>query len=125
MSIRCFQHPGYSNDLRFLNDFALLKLAQSATISPTVGIVCLAGDPSNRFVGADLTVSGWGDTYHGKGEPSPELRKTTVVGITQELCQWKYQNAEYKYQIFPQYHLCAEAVNTDACRGDSGGNYLS
>ncbi len=64
-------------------DFALLKLVEPARISPTVGIVCLASDPSQRFVGVNLTASGWGNMALDLDKKSPVLRKTTVVGMNQ------------------------------------------
>jgi hypothetical protein len=112
------QHPQYVDDGQFFYDFALLRLAYPATLSDVVGIVCLATDSSQRFVGTELTASGWGDTFWNAKQPSPQLKKTLVVGITQELCSWKYQNT---YRIIPNLHICAEATNTDACKGDSGG----
>ena len=89
-----------------------------AVLSSTVGIVCLATNINERFVGYELTVSGWGDTYYNYNQPSAELRKTRVYGITQERCSYMYQNL---FQIVDSLHICAEASNTDACKGDSGG----
>ena len=99
-------------------NFALLKLKIPATLSEMVGIVCLARNPHERFDGFEFTVSGWGKTSYPNGFSSSKLRKTIVFGITQERCSKMYQNV---YKIVPNLHICAEALNKDACQGDSGG----
>ena len=114
-----FQHPKYVDDNRYFYDFALLKLKIPATLSEMVGIVCLARNPHERFVGFEFTVSGWGKTADLQSNyGSDELRKTTVFGIANKRCSKMYQKL---YTIVENHHICAEALNKDSCKGDSGG----
>lgn len=109
-------HPGY-DDLRSLNDVALLRLA-SASSAPTQP---LAG-PNDLLAERQVTtVIGYGATRPDGSEPSSDLLKVEVPVVTDADCAAVYDN------IDGPRHLCAGDPGTeanpgnDSCQGDSGG----
>ena len=71
------------------------------------------------LAGKKMTVSGWGKTSDA-GRLSKVLRKVDVPGITNGQCKALYGR-------ITESMLCAGDVGNggiDACRGDSGGNFI-
>jgi len=66
--------------------------------------------------GAPLTVSGWGETSPSNGQPSNDLRATTVNAVDFAPC-----NAAYSGDYTAASVICAIAPGNDSCFGDSGG----
>ena len=54
-----------------------------------------------------------------KGMSSPLLKVAELIGINWQKC--RDELADYE-EVKDDIHLCAYKPETDACRGDSGGN---
>ena len=116
--LHSFQHPDYNPFNYNENDFCLLRLSEPANITSKVGIACLAVDHSKKYVGVDLTISGWGLILYS-GMSSSLLRSAQVKTLSDEECEFLMDGMMYPK---PDKYICATKVNTDACEGDSGGD---
>ena len=97
-------------------DFGLLKLASPV---PNMNyIVCLPADDSQQFVGANVTVSGWGRIIPNLSSISTVLQTATLSIIEDSICKKGYGT------FFP-WHMCASGAltNSSTCMGDSGGTF--
>ncbi len=117
-------HPQY-NSTDDSYDYSILRLVSPVTVpSPTTGVICLPPDTEQTFVGAALTVSGWGRTRGGMlaglGSNSQALKATVLTGISNENCQSDWSS------IGP-WNICAigNTTSSSACKGDSGGEVNS
>lgn len=76
------KHPDYTHE-RYDNDFSIVFLKQPAKLSERVNTIALSlGD---HKPGTKGTVTGWGQTEHGK--PSRKLQRAKVTVSSLEKCQ--------------------------------------
>jgi secreted trypsin-like serine protease len=131
-------HPKYSSyALPLLDDLALLKL--EAPVQNGNNFACLPNNDEDRFVGANVTVTGWGSTksfdpVFEKPTPSKVLKSAFFIVIPNSVCSEIFDRKinELVQQIIPGAHIpltvphqiiCADGQSTNsiACKGDSGG----
>lgn len=116
-------HPEFrlSSGNMYIFDAAIIELA-----SPAVGVSEFVNIPSGsarRLVatGKDGKVLGWGETE--KGRSSKCLRQADVTIRSSSYC---VSSKAYGPHIFrTDSMICAVGLDTDACRGDSGGPLLA
>ncbi|XP_030555526.1 serine protease grass-like isoform X2 [Drosophila novamexicana] len=112
---RVFRHADYVPETNH-NDIALIQLARPVAFKPHIRPICLPinatlqqrAESSENFV-----VTGWGTTEDGSD--SDVLLETAIDTQTRRSCFNSYAR-EIK-----QTQLCAGALRSDSCRGDSGG----
>lgn len=109
-------HPGY-DDLRSLNDVALLRLASpsSAPVQP------LFSEGQQVADGQLATVTGFGATQPDGSEPSPELLEVEVPVVSDASCAQAYDNIDGPRQLCAGGGGTEGAPVNDSCQGDSGG----
>ena len=97
-----------------LTSIALMSVVQNSS-SLTIE------DDSNKFVGANVTVSGWGRTS-AKSETSKILKSAFVTAIADDECK----RLSLLFDVGPT-SMCASGRSTRsaACFGDSGGEPFS
>jgi trypsin len=80
--------------------------------------VTLKSDNSHSFEGSTMIISGWG-TISFNGTQSPDLKISTVVGLSNRECSNVYGGITSNM-------ICAGTANfdTDTCQGDSGGDII-
>ncbi|XP_074647517.1 transmembrane protease serine 9-like [Tubulanus polymorphus] len=121
---RIFRHPSYKGDT-IENDVAMLRLSAPVTFTPAIIPVCLPPRPASALApppfalptGADLALSGWGNTK-GTGDRTV-LNQVKLQYINNQKCNGpSWYNGFIKNDM-----LCAgyEAEGKAACSGDSGG----
>jgi len=117
---KIFSHPNY-NSFRINFDYALVKLAEAATLNECVGTVCLPEEGDD--VETDTChITGWGTLAPGGSQPDV-LQQGEVTTLTNADC--RSTSSYWSWQITDQM-LCAQGKNEnggiiDACQGDSGG----
>ncbi|XP_052756189.1 transmembrane protease serine 9-like [Galleria mellonella] len=109
-------------------DVAIIRLANSAIFSDSVGVARIPG--VNYIVpdGAVVTAIGWGSLTPGGSYPE-QLQHVNINVINQEICteRYDYLRSQPGFQHWPRITdgmLCAGILNVggkDACQGDSGG----
>ncbi|KAM4709185.1 serine protease 57 [Discoglossus pictus] len=113
---RSIQHPEY-NTVTFQNDILLLKLNDSAVITPSVRTVSLPKPESDVAPGSNCSVAGWGAVSDFGTEPFA-LMETDVNVISRVACNASWQGSLY------ESILCAANPGVQFkgfCSGDSGG----
>lgn len=118
-------HPAYDDDT-LDNDIALIRLAAPLDLSGCAGScaviepVSSADESTTAYVGAQATVSGWGNMA-ATGDPddwADELQyaQLNIMACTQTPSL--YESGDVTSNMF-----CAgvEAFDKDSCQGDSGG----
>ncbi|XP_017880350.1 venom serine protease Bi-VSP-like [Ceratina calcarata] len=115
-------HPGY-NPKQFVNDIAVLRLAQDVPFSDYVYPICLPVSDALRtkdFVRTYPFIAGWGSLGF-RAAPSDVLREVQVPVVTNAACKQAY--SAIKAAIIDNRVLCAgyQRGGKDACQGDSGG----
>ncbi|KAM9320004.1 coagulation factor VII-like [Gastrophryne carolinensis] len=118
-------HEGYRRGTSdYNNDIALLKLNSSVEYSDYVVPICL---PETQFAvrvllsqGRSSTVSGWGRLLEGGATPDI-LRRVRLPRIKSQQC------IEQTGMNITDKMFCAGYIDgsKDACRGDSGGPYIT
>ena len=134
-------HPQYSDSamIPIINDLALLKLkvpVKNANFFP-----CLPKINEDLFVGANVTVTGWGVTkviVEGvKPEPSVVLKSAFLKVIPNTVCseifdrelnkliKEKFPDAPHINITVPIEMICGDGQisNSRTCKGDSGGQF--
>ncbi|XP_053558814.1 serine protease 57 [Bombina bombina] len=109
-------HPEYNSET-FQNDILLLKLNDSAIITPSVRTVRLPRAGSDVAPGTNCSVAGWG-FLSDSGTMPAALMETDVDMISRMTC-----NTSWTGQIYESM-LCAAtpgARSKGFCSGDSGG----
>ncbi|XP_041633238.1 brachyurin-like [Drosophila kikkawai] len=107
------QHSGFDID-NIVNDISLLELPVPFIFNDHIGKIGLPTAPYDDYVGQMATVSGWGQTGDGEGQPQ-KLQWALVVAISNEVCK-------KSYNIIQPSHICTSTANGQAtCYGDSGG----
>ncbi|KAK7934391.1 hypothetical protein WMY93_005287 [Mugilogobius chulae] len=117
------KYPNY-NAQKKINDFMLIKLAQSVINSKTVQVMHLykSIDPP---AGSTCVIAGWGKMHYGDKTFSNVLLSVNVTVIDRTKC-----NSESYYNNRPtitREHICAGSADenaADSCQGDSGGPLL-
>ena len=124
-------HPQYDDTdtgtEEFNFDFAIVKLNTPVEIGPHAAPACLPTPKleGDFLSGKTMTVSGWGALSQG-GDGPFVLHKVEVPGLTNEVCQEKYEcpnDGGICGELIPAM-LCAGNVvdgGIDSCQGDSGG----
>lgn len=108
-------HPDFDLDT-LSHDAALLHLA-TPTSSPAIQ---LSGelDDDLEAEGTPVRVAGWGDRAPTLGLLSTNmLRYTDLEVVSDEDCA----DAQFPFSFEAETAVCAEALLTDSCNGDSGG----
>jgi len=106
-------HPNYnSNNVQ--NDFALVRLDGSSTITP---VTMDPGDISPSYENLSLKENLWpiGFGTDENGSVTSKLMRVNVNYVKQSTC-----NDNYNGGIFENM-MCAADTNQDSCQGDSGG----
>ncbi|XP_064543788.1 serine protease grass-like [Drosophila montana] len=112
---RVFKHADYLPGTNH-NDIALIKLARPVEFKQHIRPICL---PINATLqqtaesNENFVVTGWGTTEYRF--ESDVLLETAIDTQTRRLCSNSF-GREIK-----QTQLCAGALTSDSCRGDSGG----
>jgi secreted trypsin-like serine protease len=127
-------HPRFGSfTFLTLNDFAILKL--KVPVKKTNIFVCLPSNQLGQFVGANMTVSGWGLTSLSPNGSSNVLKSGFVTAMHNSDCSQMYENLYNKYlqkenpgsphaTVFvPQTIICVNGhiTKSSPCIGDSGG----
>jgi secreted trypsin-like serine protease len=132
-------HPNYGSGSKLpdLHDLALLKL--EAPVQNGNNFACLPNNDENLFVGANVTITGWGLTeviVENAVEPkiSDVLKSAFFIVIPNSECSEIFDRKINKLvqQIIPGAHIpitvqhkiiCADGQSTNsiACKGDRGG----
>jgi hypothetical protein len=115
-------HPNYKHVANgvevFLNDVAIMRLAEEIPETPKVNVACLSFQASESFGNQDLTIVGWGKTE--SGDVSDTLKYGQVKGFPFEECVRLLTGVVNE---FTEDMLCAAGKDfqPNACEGDSGG----
>ncbi|KAF0312243.1 Atrial natriuretic peptide-converting enzyme [Amphibalanus amphitrite] len=113
-------HPDYE-DVGYVNDIALLRLADSVSMSDFVRPVCLPPRRNEVTEGAICSVIGWGQLFES-GRIFPDtLQEVELPLITSQQCKKRTSRLPL-YKITDDM-FCAgyDRGGRDACLGDSGG----
>ncbi|KAK9869223.1 hypothetical protein WA026_002974 [Henosepilachna vigintioctopunctata] len=106
------------------HDIALLRLRKEVEYTDYIKPICLPLLESERqktYSGANLTVSGWGQT---ENRSSSNVKLKLVVPVKSNAnCNSIYKDANRKLS---EQQLCAGGEkNKDSCKGDSGGPLMT
>lgn len=115
-------HPGY-NSSEFVNDIAIVRLAEEVPISEYVYPICLPASEalrSKNFYRSFPFVAGWG-AIGFRDSASSALMEVQLPVVSNEVCKEAY--SEFAKAVIDQRVLCAGYIQggKDACQGDSGG----
>jgi trypsin len=115
-------HPDYQEvslpgDLSFdsslINDYSLVKLSRSSTVTPALWNT----DRAHPVDHEELLIIGFGATERGSRSDFLIEAKVNVTNFAK--CDANYNNG-----LDASFHLCAAAPGKDSCQGDSGGPVL-
>ncbi|XP_055927028.1 ovochymase-1-like [Argiope bruennichi] len=108
-------HPKYYNRT-YLNDIALVKLLNPATLSDKVRVICLPTFPKFTSPNDLAVVAGWGWQRFQQGKNTKQLHEVEVPLVSHPTCVSKYGG------VIQETNLCAGGLKgKDSCSGDSGG----
>ncbi|EDW78868.1 uncharacterized protein Dwil_GK18876 [Drosophila willistoni] len=113
--------PNYKHGIRnYDSDIAILKLTRPFDITGKASLVKL--DFNELPANANLTVAGWGSTYHKELQnPNQCLKAAQVHLVPQQECITELGS----FSPVTENMFCAIGENaTDTCPGDSGGPIL-
>lgn len=115
-------HPGYDTKA-YVNDIAVLRLAQEVPFSDYVYPICLpVEDPlrNNNFYRYYPFVAGWG-SQQSRGPASDILLEVQMPVVSNDACSEAY--SKFKSSKIDNRIICAGFAQggKDACQGDSGG----
>jgi len=110
------------NSYTLHNDLALIKMPNPISFTDEIQPVCLPtySDASDDFVGASVTLTGWGRPSDSASGISEVLREVDVTTIATADCQ-------AYYGIVTDDMVCIDSTGGHgSCNGDSGGpmNYV-
>ncbi|CAL4082952.1 unnamed protein product, partial [Meganyctiphanes norvegica] len=109
------EHPFY-DVISFVNDIAILKLAEPLVFNDFVGPITLP-EVNQTFDGEMCRVSGWGNMKQGS-HPASILQFVDVPNIPDDTCNQYFEHDE----LFDSM-VCAgyDEGGMGSCQGDSGG----
>ncbi|KAL3672650.1 hypothetical protein V7S43_001945 [Phytophthora oleae] len=108
--VSVLNHPNYSVNAAYSDDFALLELETASSFTP---VKLAAADDSDFKAGATATALGWGLTNEG-GSMSKELRRVDLPLISDKECK--------QMSDIDDTMMCAGGlISEDVCDGDYGG----
>lgn len=115
-------HPQYKASA-FVNDIAVLRLAEDVPLSEYVYPICLPVEDqlrTNNFYRSFPFVAGWGSIGF-RGPASDALLEIQVPVVSTDSCKQAY--SAFKSSVIDHRVLCAGFARggKDACQGDSGG----
>ncbi|OAD61523.1 Venom protease, partial [Eufriesea mexicana] len=115
-------HPEYTSKL-FVNDIAVLRLAEEVPFTEHVYPICLPVEDNlrdNSFYRYLPFVAGWG-AIANRGPASDILMEVQIPVVSNEACEQAY--SRFKVAKIDDRVLCAGYARggKDACQGDSGG----
>jgi len=131
-------HPKFGEDVIYtIYDFAILKLKNS--VKKPNFFVCLPNNNVDQFVGADLTISGWGRTNPKIGSKFDVLKSGYLTAMANSDCterygvlynrliQEEFPGHEKVILPVPQTIICVDGhlTKSSPCSGDSGGKLRS
>jgi trypsin len=112
--VSTYQHPQY--DAKSMTyDIMLVKMSSLSTAP----ILQINRNSTKPFDGERMKIMGFGSTSFS-GPVSNKLLDAEVNVVSYETCSSNYNN----FLIKNESMVCASALNTDSCRGDSGGPLL-
>ncbi|KAJ4436616.1 hypothetical protein ANN_16747, partial [Periplaneta americana] len=121
---RIIVHPDYDpRTNNKWNDIGLVRLDRDVRFDAYVGPICLPSDDmiTERFLGQELIVAGWGRTETMK--ESPLKLKVKLPVVSNQKCGEVYQQ---KRREIGDGQVCAGGEEgKDSCTGDSGGPLMS
>lgn len=107
-------HQNY-NEQDISNDIAIIRLSSAVSLTSAIGVVDLATDDSNKYVGSTGRISGWGLTSGSGTTLASALRYVDVQIISNSECN-------SIFGIIRDTNICTSgAQGTGSCSGDSGG----
>jgi len=113
---RVVRHKGFSSKTLH-NDVAILTMESPVRETEHIKRIELAAG-SNKFVGYQVTVAGWGTLREGGIQPGT-LMKVNVNVWTNQQCRTSY--GHHAPGGITEHMLCAASKDKDSCSGDSGG----
>ncbi|CAF0826359.1 unnamed protein product [Brachionus calyciflorus] len=121
MKVKSFiLHPNY-NDSNYLNDIAIIKLAQKVNVNQQVQIACVPNNSRIDYPNENVKayIAGWGanDT---DGTIYPDILKQAVITIyNSSMCKDVLNDLNKNWDK----QICAGKYEggVDSCQGDSGG----
>jgi len=102
-------------------DFAILTLSRDIEFSKEVSPVCLP-DSEGLDEHSQTVVSGWG---FSPKRLSNVLLDITMTTLTNDVCKQKLRENGLSSSTITDQTLCGEAPGVSACRGDSGGPWVT
>nr|XP_002716084.2 chymotrypsin-like elastase family member 3B [Oryctolagus cuniculus] len=112
-----YVHPQWNSScLSCGNDIALLKLSQSAEVTPEVQPACL---PPRDYIlphDTECYVTGWGRLITG-GQTANKLQQALLPVVDYAHCSQK----DWWGSSVKETMVCAGGGDSSACNGDSGG----
>ncbi|KAF4144371.1 Trypsin [Phytophthora infestans] len=109
--VSVMNHPNYSENVRFADDFLVLELERPSKFKP---VKLAAPDDSDFKAGQWAVTMGWGADAEVNGTHSYKLQRVDLQLVSDEACA---ANATIDSSM-----VCAGGVlNHDSCFGDSGG----
>ncbi|GFQ82602.1 vitamin K-dependent protein C, partial [Trichonephila clavata] len=93
-------HPKYYRRT-YLNDIALVKLQEPATLSETVRVICLPTSPVFTSPNDTAVVAGWGWNRYQQGKSYKQLQELELPILSPPTCVSKYGG------VIQETNLCA------------------
>ncbi|KAM7308124.1 ovochymase-2-like [Ixodes scapularis] len=113
---QCVIHPGYKRR-NYVNDIAVIELAQSARLNDFVRRICLPVEEVDT-TGKSGVIGGWGrESYGGRDRDTPKDAEVPFVSNAE--CVSKFGS------LILDTNICAGGLKEDTCQGDSGGPLVS
>jgi len=115
-------HQNY-DPVTFMNDIAILKLAEAIPFGKTTQPICLPS-PAEPLPaeGTEMTVAGWGKLQEDSDMHAKELQQVGIPIVNLQSCNKALASKEYPNPISAKEMFCAGGLGgLDSCQMDSGG----